>query len=164
MIRFVAPSLIAMFLASPAFALSCLPWGPTDAYLEAADSKSNFVVVDGDLTFDDTLLPKTDWAHQENTPAATNIPAHVRGQALSRAGYLTPFDADVTLKVLCYGPWCSGATDGGKYVMFLEQRDTGYELQVNPCGGFAFDASDGAAAKQVLQCHQGQRCKPRTLN
>ncbi|UWQ90709.1 hypothetical protein K3727_18380 [Rhodobacteraceae bacterium M382] len=164
MICRLSSALIGVVLAGPAVALSCLPWGATDAYLEAAASKSNFVVVDGQLTFDDSLLPTTDWENQQQTPEQSRIPARIQGQSLSRAGYLTPFASDITLEVLCYGPWCAGATDGARYVMFLEQRPDGYVLQVNPCGGFAFDAGKGEAAKQVLQCHQGGRCAPRAGN
>jgi hypothetical protein len=160
MIRRALASVVACVAAGPALALSCLPWGPTDAYLEAKHAVASYVVVEGRLHFDEGKLPKTDWDKQELTPQETNIPARVTGMALQRAGWLTPFDGAVTLQVQCYGPWCAGANDGADYVMFLEQRDAGYLLQVNPCGGFALDNSGGEAADKVLACHQGRRCRP----
>ena len=160
MLRHVLAVAMACVAAGPALALSCLPWGPQDAYLEADAATASYVVVEGRLSFDESLLPKTDWEHQEATPRETRIPARVQGRALQRGGFLTPYEGDVTLEVLCYGPWCSSAVDGADYVMFLEQRDGERVLQVNPCGGYAFDAQSGDAARAVLACHQGRKCKP----
>ena len=91
MLRDVLAVVTGCLAAGPALALSCLPWGPQDAYLEADAAVASYVVVQGRLSFDESLLPKTDWEHQETTPRETRIPARVRGQALQRGGFLAPY-------------------------------------------------------------------------
>jgi hypothetical protein len=160
MLRLGLAALLPLSFAGQAMALSCLPWGPTDAYLSADKAETRFSVVQGHLRFDEKLLPKVDWNHQEDTPAITSIPAHVTGKALNRTGFKAPFSQDLVLEVLCFGPWCAGAADGGDYLMFIEHRDDGLVLQVDPCGGYAFSVNSRKVQKQMRQCFNGGDCPP----
>jgi hypothetical protein len=146
-------------LAAPASALSCRPWTPVDAYLAAANASARYAVVQGHLKFDERRLPKVNWDRQGDTPPRTEIPARFTGKMLSRSGFDRPFSADVTLEVLCYGPWCASAVNGGDYLAFLEERGGRHVLQVNPCGGFGFSVNSRKVQRQILACHRGQSCK-----
>ena len=48
-----------VFLPVPAFALSCMPHGVSDAYLQAANAEEGYVPVLGELSFDPALVPST---------------------------------------------------------------------------------------------------------
>ena len=151
----------AVLAPGAALALSCIPPDVAGTYQEAAASKSAYVVVHGTLVFDESLLPKTDWDHQEQTPQDTFIPARFTGKSMSKAGFKTPFDRDITLHVQCFGPWCGGAASGTEYLAFLERGDDGYVLSVNACGGFGFAEPGQKALKRVVTCYRGGTCEPK---
>ncbi|MCI5100450.1 hypothetical protein [Phaeobacter italicus] len=150
----------AASLAGPASALSCVPWGPADGYLEASKSDKSYVVVDGILRFDASALPKAPSDDPNNTPPRTAIPASLSGKLLTEGGFQREVELPVTLEILCLGPWCASAEDGLRYVAFLEQRGDELVLEENPCGGFGFSNEDGQAARDVLACHAGRACTP----
>ncbi|MFS4580949.1 hypothetical protein [Phaeobacter sp. C3_T13_0] len=149
-----------LMLAGPAVALSCLPSGPSDAYLEAVTSDKSYVVVEGVLSFDEDALPKAPQNNVNDTPPRSLIPARIDGKLMTRDGFSKDVDLAITLEILCFGPWCAGAADGVDYLAFLEQRADGYVLRFDPCGGFGFGGTNGAAREEVLACHAGQACTP----
>lgn len=65
-------------LPLPAFALSCMPHGVTNAYQEAAAAEEGYVPVLGTLDFDTKLLPEMDLSGQSDVPALTLIPSTLR--------------------------------------------------------------------------------------
>ncbi|MFV1496994.1 hypothetical protein VWZ88_09485 [Phaeobacter sp. JH20_36] len=154
------PVALLSALAGPASALSCLPWGPSDAYLEAVKSDKNYVVVEGKLSFDETALPKPPQDNPNDAPPRSLIPARINGKVMTPDGFSKDVDLDITLELLCFGPWCAGAADGVDYLAFLEQRAGDYVLRMDPCGGFGFGGTDGAAREEVLACHAGTSCTP----
>lgn len=148
----------ALLIASPALSLSCLPYGPGDAFREAAASEDSYVVVLGTLEFDESKLPKVDWDHQEQTPEHTIFGATLTGHQLSSTGFDTDFAQSIQVDVQCLGPWCGGLTSGIDYVAFLKQTDAGLLLETNPCGGFDFGAPSQEVIDQVISCVQGKDC------
>ncbi|MFK7753226.1 MAG: hypothetical protein AB8B51_11830 [Sedimentitalea sp.] len=151
--------LLTLICAQPVWALSCLHFGPRDAYIEARDAPERYVVVTGTLRFDEKKLPKADPTHQ-HAPRNTRIPARFAGKALARGGFTQPFAQNITLEVDCYGPWCASAQSGQTYLAFLAQSDNGYQLSVNPCGGFAFAKPVPKVLRQMRTCFNGGLCPP----
>lgn len=155
-------ALTACFLAGaagPAAALSCLPWGPADAYLHAADSESVYNVIAGELRFDENLLPKSHSDNPNDTPPLTRIPAQLSGKMLEGKYFSSRVSTPAVLEVECLGPWCGGLKSGAGYVVFAEQREQELVVRANACGGFAFDDTS-EVRRQVLDCHRGKACKP----
>lgn len=157
MIRAVA-ALLALSLASPAIALSCLPIDLAGQYQRIAAAPEPYVIVHGRLSFDADLLPRTDWEAQQNTPPETRVSARLRGHALGRDGFKTPFNRAITLRVLCYGPWCANPPGEGMVLGFVKRENGAYALTTDPCGGDAFFAPPPEMLEQVLSCHRGGPC------
>lgn len=143
MIRWLAAC--AAWLPLPALALSCMPWDVENAFTEADESAEAYVVVSGDLAFDVDMLPVVDWSDQIAVPPFTEIPARLTGFSLTSEGFSAPFEAEVTLKIGCAGPWCASAQPGPS-LAFLKQTPAGWVLAQGPCGGFYF----GDPAQDVL--------------
>ncbi len=155
MIKWIA---IFMCFAGQASALSCLPHSVQAAYQQAAEAEDVYVVIHGRLSFDGDLLPVTDWQDQASTPEQTRIPAQIEGQMLTAGGFDRDVVLDLTFDVLCYGPWCASGVPGVGYLAFAKQTPTGYVLQTNPCGGFAFAQPSPDQIQAVEACHGGDSC------
>ena len=140
-------------------ALSCLPWGVTDAYLAADAATDAYVPVIGTLSFDERLLPLARLKNQNDLPKDATIPATFSGQAMVRRGADVPFDTKVTFEVDCAAHWCGGA-QSGKVLAFLRKDGDNYTLTTGPCGGYVFSRPDRATIKQARQCLRGQTCTP----
>ena len=155
--RFLVLALLALPL--PAFALSCLPHGVTDAYHQAADAKEGYVPVLGELSFDPADLPRVDWDNQMDTPGTTLVPATFKGDALGPRNVPVPFETDVVLEVQCFGPWCP-SPQPGRVLAFLRKTSHSYVLNTNACGGFLFGHPQDAQIKQLRDCLAGRACTP----
>lgn len=149
---------LVALLPLPALALSCMPWGLSDAYDEAEASSEEYVVVEGDLSFDTEALPKTEWDNQMATPQSTDIPARLHGMSLSTNGFSIPFDAALTLRIGCAGPWCAGAAEG-PVLAFLRRETSGYVLVRGPCGGMLFDRPDADQLDWVVDRLNGDETR-----
>lgn len=145
--------------ASPAAALSCLPWGPADAYLHAAQSDSVYNVIAGELRFDESLLPQSHSDDPNDTPPLTRIPALLSGKMLEGKYFSGRVNVPAVLEVECLGPWCGGMMSGADYVLFAEQRGQELMVRAAACGGFVF-ADTPDVRRQVLECHRGGACEP----
>ncbi|MEO3413463.1 hypothetical protein AAFO92_02275 [Roseovarius sp. CAU 1744] len=145
--------------AGPALSLSCMPVDVASSYQEADASGKSYVIVHGKLEFDEGKLPKVDIARQDQTPPETDIPARLSGKSLTKSGFSAAFDQPITLRVSCLGPWCGGAATDTDYLSFLERTETGFVLQVTPCGGFDFSEPTRAMVDTVTRCHQGKSCR-----
>ena len=155
--RFLLPVMLS-FAAGPALSLSCLPPDVIRSYNEAAASEKSYVVVHGTLSFDEGQLPEVDLNRQDETPPETDIPGRLTGKSLSQAGFEAEFDRPVTVRAMCFGPWCGRPVSGTDYLSFLEKSGDSYVLAVTPCGGFEFAEPTKAMLKQVTQCMQGNSC------
>ena len=149
----------AALSASPAAALSCLPWGPADAYLQAAQSESVFNIVAGRLRFDKSLLPKSHAEDPNDTPPLTRIPAQLSGKMLEGKYFSKRINAPAVLEVECLGPWCGSMAPGEALLFFAEQRGSDLVIRAAACGGFAFADTSGVR-RQVIDCHRGKACEP----
>lgn len=156
-----ALTLVLSVLAAPALALSCLPPDVARTYKQAEEAEAAYVVVLGRLTFDESRLPEVDMARQQDTPPETLIPARIAGKSLSRAGFGTAFDREITLNARCFGPWCAGARSGTEYLAFLERTERGYVLSLDPCGGFGFAEPRAEMIERVIGCFRGETCEPK---
>ncbi|WP_371224940.1 hypothetical protein [Roseovarius sp. 2305UL8-3] len=155
MIRKTILSTAAIALATPALSLSCLPPDVTSAYNMAAESEDHYIVVTGELTFKDAKLPK---GYANDSPASTRVPARLTGKALTKSGFNIAFDRNITLDVLCFGPWCGGAGSGETYLTFLKREGDGYVMEADPCGSMAFQNPTDNMMEQVERCFAGGRC------
>ena len=112
---------LAIILAQPALALSCLPADIARDFNRAAQSDDSYIVVRGDLFFDETELP----GHMDLDATAQRegreIAGWLKGKSLTRDGFTKTFERDVVLRVSCIGPWCGGAAKG-PYLTFLRQE------------------------------------------
>ncbi|MGY3438320.1 MULTISPECIES: hypothetical protein [unclassified Marinovum] len=147
--------------AASAQALSCLPHDVAAIFQEAQASEDRFMAIIGELTFDETRLPKADMDSQQDTPPDTLIPARLSGRSLSRAGFTGDYSADIMLNAQCYGPWCAGAQSGMAYLAFVNLDRDVPEVTINPCGGFGFPQPTKEMEQQVVSCLQGGTCTPR---
>lgn len=142
-------------LAAPALALSCLQPDIARSFDEAQKAEEAYVVVHGTLSFDASTLPKE---VSNDNPPVTKVPARLEGRALSKTGFDHEFARDVTLEVLCFGPWCGGATPGETLLGFIRKDDDGYTLSVDPCGSLTFPDPDQKVLDKVAACFRDGRC------
>lgn len=153
-------ALLLTFLPVPALALSCLPHGVTDAYLEADASADGYVPVLGTLQFDAAAVPKVDWDKQGDVPALTRIPAVFKGHALTQRGIDLSLETDVTLEVKCSGPWCPSPKPGPVLAFLRKTGEKSYAVSTNACGGFLFGKPAPEQIGAVKDCLAGRECHP----
>ncbi|WP_101067529.1 hypothetical protein [Roseovarius salinarum] len=155
MTRFIAP-LVAFLLGGPALALSCLPRDAPYLYQQADAAEAAYVVVHGRLTFDESRLPRAN--AEDQSDSETRLPARFTGKALSREGFVVPFDRPITLVVECFGVWCPSPESGTEHLAFLRRRDGGHDLVLDPCGGMALSAPSREQRDRIVQCFRGGPC------
>lgn len=157
----LSAALIGAALAGPAMGLSCLPPDAARTFRQLDAAEETYIVVHGTLTFDAARLPEATFSNQAEPPPSTPIPAHLSGMALSREGFATPFAKDITLDVQCLGPWCGSAESGTEVLGFVERRETGHVLTLDPCFSYGFPDPTEDMLEQVKSCMRGGPCKPR---
>lgn len=150
---------LLLALPAPAKALSCMPYGITNAYLDAAAAKDSYVPVIGRLDFDMERLPNVDWNNQQSVSQTTLIPATFKGEALSISGISQSFATDVVLEIECAGPWCPSPRPG-QMLGFLRKTTHSYVLTVGPCDGFHFGDPNEAMVGSLNDCLRGRACVP----
>ncbi len=147
----IAAGLAAMS-ATQALALSCLPMGPGDVYRIVQQEEESFVILEGDVTFDQSLLPQT-------SSKTVEVPSHFKGLMLGQRYFDQQVEGEMLLEVHCAGGECGSLTSGARYVVFARQIEgRGVVAVVDPCGSFFFDAIGGRPGDVVLQCHNGGEC------
>lgn len=156
--------LAALFclIAGPALALSCLPPDPVRDFIQADEAEDIWIVVEGRLNFDSSRLPEQDLARND-APPETDIPARLEGLSLGPDGFSRAFDRDITLRVLCFGPWCGGAEAGRDYLGFLKREGDGYVAFADPCGNRLYAEPTDAMRDALTRCMRGDVCQPAPL-
>ncbi|MCR8548780.1 hypothetical protein M4578_13160 [Salipiger sp. P9] len=147
-------ALVAVSVAPPASALSCMAADVTQDFANAAASPDNWVVVEGALDFDPALAPPPA-ADGQGRPAS--FEARFSGMALAGAGFIQPFDRPVTVRLTCSAHWCGSVTPG-RYLAFLKQEAHGYALIVGPCPTFLHRDPTEAQKATVASCFAKGGC------
>ncbi|MBY6091319.1 hypothetical protein [Maritimibacter alkaliphilus] len=150
-----APALLAA-LAGPASALSCMAPDPATSYTRAAEAAERYVVIEGRLSYDPASMPPV--TSPSEAPLERHTTGRIEGKALSSGGFDIPFATEVEMDFTCHGPWCTGNVPQGDAVMFLEQTEAGYRLELTPCGGWHFAEPTSAQLSALRRCHRGQSC------
>ena len=155
--RFVLVFLCCL-LPLPALALSCLRPSVERSYAQYDAASEVYVVVHGRLTLNERKLPKG-MTQDPPPPAMTLVPARIRGSALSKEGFVLPFDQKLTLEVSCLGPWCGGVGNGTDILAFIRKDAEGYAIEVSPCGGAIYSEPNKQMLQEARQCLQSGNCK-----
>jgi hypothetical protein len=155
--RFEAVLAVCIAAAQPAYALSCAPPDIARDFVYAAQSDDTYIVVKGNLFFDETALP--DRTDQRNARARDNVDVEgwLAGLSLTRDGFTKPFERDVILRVSCLGPWCGG-TANGEHLAFLKQEDRQWVMQIGPCPGMTYLEPTQEQEQKALACFRGNSC------
>jgi len=145
--------------ATPALALSCMPYFPEQAFLDAQASSDRYVIVHGRLDFNPADLPQVDFNHQEDVRPDNMFGATLTGFSLTGSGYNARFVREIRVNAQCFGPWCAAIQSGEDYLVFLKKQD-GYLLEINPCGGMAFAQPSERILRRIHGCLLGDECAP----
>jgi hypothetical protein len=158
--RLVAGVALCLALAQPAWALSCMAPDMSRDYARAAQSDETYIVVKGDLHFDETALPDRADERQSRQRDSIDIPGWLAGRSLTADGFTKPFERDVILRVSCLGPWCGG-TEKGPHLAFLKQEDRQWVMEIGPCLGMTYFDPTKAQEATVAGCFRGKTCAPK---
>lgn len=148
---------LALLAAGPVQALKCAPPDPLRSLREAQDSPDRYVVLRGRLDFDPALMPPGGYV--ATPPAAGggpaprgSIPARLVGEALTAQGFTRPFAGELLLAPRCAGPWCGGGLAPGDRIVFARETPAGWEVELAPCGTWAFDRWDAGVPEAMASC------------
>lgn len=154
----IAVVVLTALLAQPALALSCLSPDITRDFALAAGSDDRYILVRGDLHFDETALPDRADRRSSRQHDSIDIPGWLAGQSLTPDGFTKPFERDVILRVSCLGPWC-GSTAKGPHLAFLKQEDRDWVVQISPCPGMTYANPTVEQGDMALACLRGEACR-----
>ncbi|MCP5039362.1 MAG: hypothetical protein GY945_17360 [Rhodobacteraceae bacterium] len=159
-LRNLIPLAFSILNASPALALSCMPYSPQQAFQDASASPDAYVIVHGRLEFNPADLPVVDMERQMDTLPDNYLNASLTGFSLTGAGFNARFVRQIKVNVQCYGPWCASLTPGHDYLTFLKKDGHRYLLETNPCSGFAFADPSDELLHDIYRCLLGEECEP----
>lgn len=155
---FLRALVLLALTASPALALSCLPYSPEQAFLDAEASVDRYVVVHGQLEFNPADLPQVDYGGHPWPDNFFN--ATLTGFSLTGAGFDARFVRRIRVNARCFGQWCGQAVPGSDVLAFLRKEPGGYLLELLPCGGMAFADPSEAVLNTIHECLLGEACTP----
>lgn len=164
MIRRALFGLLGAWLAGPVAALSCLPPDVARTYKQVDADTAHWGAVVGRLDFDESRLPRPDPIMTNVSPPETDLTAQFIGHSLTRQGWTEPFQQNVTLRVLCFGPWCAAPASGQTVLAFVKNEDGRHVVIADPCGNTLFPVPSRADMRRVQDCFAGRSCKERPLN
>lgn len=149
----------AVFVMSqPAFALSCMAPDLARDYAHAAQSDDTYILVRGQLYFDEAALPDRTDERTSRGRVSFDIEGWLAGHSLTDEGFSKPFERDVILRVSCLGPWCGG-TAKGEHLAFLRQEDRQWVMELNPCPGMTYAHPSAEQEATALACFRGEDCQ-----
>ena len=150
----------ATLSALPAAALSCMRPDPVMQYEQARDSEDRFRIVHGALTpLAEVQQHEQDLSVQHEREPIT-IPARLQGMQLGANGFSHPFDQEVEVQLVCFGPWCGGWPGEEQMLFSVQETDTGALIvTADPCGSRAYHAPTEADLARVTTCHKGGACE-----
>ncbi|MEL7513808.1 MAG: hypothetical protein AAFU82_03035 [Pseudomonadota bacterium] len=150
-------NLLALLSPAPALALSCMPYGPMLALVDAkADGPTAMVV--GTLEFDEAQLPVVNYDQQAATPPLTTIAASLVGHIALKDGKVGPITMPVTLEVACIGPWCGMVLPETEYMTVIRQTEDGPVIRISPCETAIFQNVEAEMMDRLQTCMSGGAC------
>ncbi|MHA6324581.1 hypothetical protein [Roseivivax sp. CAU 1753] len=158
--RIVLATCLAL-LSGPALALSCMPADIAADYQRAEADEAAWIVVAGKITFDESKLPEGEADQQTGTLPEVDIPARIAGGSLGPEGFTRAFSRDITLRVMCLGPWCGGVKSGLDYIAFLKKEGDDYVAMASPCPGMLYPDPTPEQLATVTACFNGGPCTPK---
>ncbi len=152
-------ALIALLLAQPASALSCLRPDIVSIFEQARDAKEGFWIVKGRITADSPIAipqPNANGLHKDNAKATT--PVQITGLGLVSNGSYRPFVQKVSLSITCVAHWCGSVKLDQEQFMAIEVTEDGPELVVDACGSRLAPATlEGE--QRLMRCLRDNVCE-----
>jgi len=128
---------VAMLIASPAAALSCMAPSFDRSFDRARDAQETYGILVGSI---DVNEAKVKQASKDGTTPYSVVGVFT-GAVVDGEGLSETFERDIAVEVKCYGPWCGNAQDIEDVIFFAEVGpEGGLTAEDNPCGGTFFDA------------------------
>jgi hypothetical protein len=156
-----ALALIAALAAPQAQALSCMRPDPILTLQQVMADPDPWVVLLGDLTYDDADVPPPWDAANANPPDYAPFAAMFNGQGLSPAGFDRPFTGQVLMQIQCTGPWCGGPPGQAAFLIFARVLPDGrYSIPLSPCAQHVFGVPDPSVQHAIVDCLNGGPCEP----
>jgi len=106
-------------------------------------------IYQGQFSYDETAIPDRDLSNTK--PEPLSLPATFTGLGLTRSGFTAPVTLDVTLDLICLGPWCGGGPGFENVIVFLKDTADGPVFQSTPCPDWVFQPTEDAADR-LLAC------------
>lgn len=157
--RILIASVVALLIASPASALSCLRPDAVQLYERARDANVSYWIVHGRLRPLETVRePEPNILQPASDPPSEDTRTQVLGRVLIGDGSFHPFARNITVRLTCVSEWCgSFPEDGTEIIAAVEVTDREPLLTIGPCGGnyveFTEDGMD-----RLLECHRSGNC------
>ncbi|MEM9797783.1 MAG: hypothetical protein AAF919_14920 [Pseudomonadota bacterium] len=126
---------LAISLAGPAAALSCLRPTVETSFAAAHEAAEEYVIAVGSIRVD---------PGQKAPPVVggvqgardLSLTGRVTGRLATLTGFDRSLDAPVTVEIGCAGPWC-GSAPSEPSILFLQRTAEGYVLPEGPCPVFS---------------------------
>lgn len=150
-------SAMAFCLASPVFALSCLPGDPVTSFKQALESEEAYVVVEGSITLTSDVIDYGKATHGGKLGARTT--AFVEGTSLTMDGFVAPFSSDIAIWTSCVSEWCGAVPQEGDALMFLRRDRNIYVLEPTACPFAIFEEPTGEDLQRITRCFAEDGCE-----
>ena len=143
--------LLAVCLATPVHALSCLRPDVVTLYERARDSADVYTIARGRILLSGPLATP-----EENSDEVALTYARFVGIALSGSGFDQVYLRDIVIENRCLSVWC-GSLYEGELVVALRHDGSERRLALGPCGGDHMTITPDDEAR-LLTCHAGEVC------
>lgn len=144
-------TVIALFAATSAQALSCLPPDPVRMYQDADAAEIGYWIVKGQVTLLGELGKPIEGKD-------VDTPAMITGLGLHLDGSYRPFEQPVTVRQTCFGPWCGGGPGDEEQFLAIAVTDDGPVLSIDPCSGNLAPITPEGESR-LLACVRDGVCK-----
>jgi hypothetical protein len=144
--------LASLVAAGPASALSCFAPTVAGSFGYADGRTAEFRVAVGSLEPEHYGTGPT--GADPNDRQSYTVPAQFTGRFFNGAGFGGPQrQADITIEVICDGPWCGAPVSSDDGLFFFRSDANGaLALEAYPCPIFVFHYPTAAQRAQVTLC------------
>lgn len=145
-----------------ALALSCLKPDAAMTYLQADNSDDSYRVVLGKIELLEKPAKRSRNASGQPSPEVLFAKARLTGKQLSKKGFTSGIDEEITVQSVCFASWCGGWPEGSDpQIFFVKQTDQSLTYSSDPCGSWSLYNPSKAEVRQIVKCHQGKSCQPK---